>query len=115
MKKICIAVIATIISAIAFGQDSTVQMFGKILDEDNSPIANVKIVLKGTKYETVTNGKGQYFFMLPAKKGVLIYSHPDYKTKEGQFTGTPQATDLRLIVEKKKRPMNNLLSTKKFF
>lgn len=103
MKKISVVAFATIISAIAFGQDSTVQMFGKILKENNEPIANVKVVLKGTKYETITNGEGRYFFMLPAKKGVLVYSCPGYKTKESNFTGTPQATDLYLIPEKKKK------------
>ena len=64
MKKISIVAIATLLSIIAFGQDRTVQMFGKILDENKNPIANVKIVLKGTKYETVTNSEGQYFFMI---------------------------------------------------
>jgi hypothetical protein len=103
MKKISLVTIATILSVIAFGQDSTVQMFGKILDKNKNPIANVKIVLKGTTYQTVTNGEGHYFFMLPAKKGILIYSHPGYNTKESPFTGTPQATDLLLIAEKKKR------------
>jgi hypothetical protein len=103
MKKISIVAIATIISAIAFGQNSTVQMFGKILNENNEPIANVKVALKGTKFETITNGGGHYSFMLPAKKGVLVYSHSGYETKESQFTGTPQATDLYLIAKKKRK------------
>lgn len=103
MKKISIVAIATIISVIAFGQDSTVQMFGKILNESNEPIAKVKVVLKGTRFETMSNGEGHYFFMLPAKKGVLVYSHSGYETKENKFTGTPQATDLYLIAEKKRK------------
>jgi hypothetical protein len=103
MKKTSIIAVAILVSAIAFGQDSTVQMFGKIINENNQPIANVKVALKGTKYETRSNGEGQYFFMLPAKKGILVYSHSGYETKENQFTGTPQATDLYLIAEKKKK------------
>ena len=103
MKKISLVAIATILFIIAFGQDSTVQMFGKISDANENPIANVKIVLKGTKSETMTNGEGHYFFMLPAKKGVLVYSHSGYETTERNFTGTPQATDLYLIAEKKKK------------
>ena len=56
MKKISTVAIATVLSFIAYGQDSTVQMFGKIVDANKNPIENVKIVLKGTKYETMTNG-----------------------------------------------------------
>lgn len=103
MKKISTVAIATVLSFIAYGQDSTVQMFGKIVDANKNPIANVKIVLKGTKYETMTNGEGHYFFMIPAKKGVLVYSHSGYETKENKFTGTPQASDLYLVSAKKEQ------------
>ena len=102
MKKITIIAIITLIATIAFGQENSVKVFGKILSENNKPIAHVKVILKGTKYETMTNGEGKYSFMLPATKGVLVYSHLGYVAKETQFTGTPQATDLYLVAKNKK-------------
>lgn len=91
-----------IISVIGFAQDQTVEMFGKIFDKDMKPIANVKVKLKGTKFRTLTNGDGSYFFKLPSKKGILVYSHKKYRTKETEFTGTPQASDLILEEEESK-------------
>ena len=78
-------------------------MFGKIFDKNMKPIENVTVLLKGTKFKTTTNGEGSYFIMLPARKGVLIFSHIGYETKENHFTGTPQATDLILIEKGKKK------------
>ena len=106
MKKLCLSACASIFSIVAFSQDSTVQMFGKIFDKNMNPIENVTVVLKGTKFKTTTNGEGSYFLMLPAHKGVLVYSHAGYATKENHFTGTPQATDLILIEEKTKKKTN---------
>ena len=103
MKKIRLFAVAAMFSTVAIAQDSTVQMFGKIFNKKLEPIENVTVVLRGTKYKATTNEEGRYFFMLPAKKGTLIYSHEGYKTKENKFTGTPQATDLILIDEKEKR------------
>ena len=78
-------------------------MFGKIFDKNMNPIENVVVMLKGTKFKTTTNGKGSYFLMLPARKGVLIFTHTGYQPKENHFTGKPQATDLILIEEKTKK------------
>ena len=102
MKKITITLLAVIISALAVAQNKTVEMFGKILDKDMKPIANVIVTLKGTKFKTVTNGEGNYHFMLPAKKGSIVYSRQGYIKKETTFTGTPQATDLTLEEVKSK-------------
>ena len=103
MKKIGLALTAAMLGAVAIAQDNTVQVFGKVFDKDMKPIENVTIVLKNTKFKTKTNGEGSYFFMLPARKGILIFSHAGYEIKENQFTGTPQVTDLILSAEKKKK------------
>jgi hypothetical protein len=100
MKKMTLSFLVIGLSFIALGQKGKVQMFGKILDKDMKPIANVSVVLKGTKYKTTTNGEGVYSFNLPPKKGTVIFSHEGYATKESEFTGTPQATDLVLVEDK---------------
>ncbi len=106
MKSICLYIMSICLSVGAIGQTRNVEMFGKIMDHDMRPIPNVTIALKGTEFKTKTDSLGQYKFMLPPTEGKLIYSHPDYITKEEKFTGTPQATDLILVVKK----INSLFS-----
>lgn len=101
MKKLSLALLAVSIIAIAFSQDHKVQMFGKIIDENQKPIAKVTIELRDTEFKTETDDAGKYFVMLPAKKGILVYSCKGYKTKKLEFTGTAQANDLILEAEKK--------------
>jgi predicted small secreted protein len=103
MKKISLVVAAAMLAAFAFAQDNTVQVFGKVFDKDMKPIENVTIALKNTKFKTITNGEGSYFFMLPTQKGILVFSRAGYQIKENKFTGTPQATDLILSADKKKK------------
>jgi hypothetical protein len=97
MKKIIFEAFTTFLCLTTFSQDSAkVQMFGKVLDVNNKPVKNVTVILKGTDLNTTTNWDGTYFFMLPARKGMIVYYHEGYAKKEIAFTGTPQANDILL-------------------
>jgi TonB-linked SusC/RagA family outer membrane protein len=54
---------------------------GKIVDDTNSPLPGVSIVLKGTQRGTVTDGNGQYRIEVP-DKATLIFSYVGYLAQE---------------------------------
>ena len=96
MRKRLFFVWLIVLTISANSQDSIVQMFGKVIDITNKPIEKVIVILKGTNFKTTTNVEGRYFFMLPARRGTIVYSLAGYGTKEIPFTGTPQANDILL-------------------
>lgn len=60
---------------------------GKVIDEEDNPIAGVSILLKGTKTGTITNDKG--IFSIESVIGnSLIFSAIGYETKEIKITVT---------------------------
>ncbi|HEY4196198.1 MAG TPA: TonB-dependent receptor [Mucilaginibacter sp.] len=59
---------------------------GKVVTEDNNPAENVSVILKGTKYGTITDDDGEFQFRVPAGNYTLIISHTGYKTQEAEIT-----------------------------
>lgn len=55
---------------------------GKVVDETNSPLPGVSIVLKGTQRGTVTDGNGQFKLDVPDAKATLIFSFVGYQPQE---------------------------------
>lgn len=72
---------------------------GKIVDETNSPLPGVSIVLKGTQRGTVTDGNGQYRIEVP-DKATLIFSFVGYIPQE-IVVGTQTALNLTLRADSK--------------
>lgn len=55
---------------------------GKVVDETNSPLPGVSIVLKGTQRGTVTDGNGQFKLDVPDANATLIFSFVGYQPQE---------------------------------
>ncbi|MDF7820816.1 TonB-dependent receptor [Runella sp. MFBS21] len=55
---------------------------GKVIDETNSPLPGVSIVLKGTQKGTVTDGNGQFKLDVPDANATLIFSFVGYEPQE---------------------------------
>jgi iron complex outermembrane receptor protein len=55
---------------------------GKILTEDNQPAENVSVMLKGTKYGTITDENGEFLLRAPVGNYTLIVSFTGFKTQE---------------------------------
>lgn len=55
---------------------------GKVVDETNSPLPGVSIVLKGTQKGTVTDGNGQFKLDVPDANATLIFSFVGYQPQE---------------------------------
>jgi TonB-linked SusC/RagA family outer membrane protein len=55
---------------------------GRILDDQNQPLAGVSVVVKGTTSGTVSNADGNYTVNAPAGATTLVYSYIGYVTQE---------------------------------
>jgi hypothetical protein len=59
------------------------QIAGRISDEKNEPLANVSVILKGTKEGTTTDSKGGYSIKIPdAGNTILVFSFIGYENQE---------------------------------
>ncbi|CAG5005644.1 TonB-dependent receptor P26 [Dyadobacter sp. CECT 9275] len=72
------------------GQAPKKSVSGKVLDETNSGIPGVSVVLKGTQTGTTTDNEGFFQLQLPTEAGseaVLVFSFVGYKTQEMAIGG----------------------------
>ena len=71
---------------------------GRVTDEDDGPIANVSVVIKGTKMGTVTDNRG--IFSIEAGVGnVLVFSSISYETKEIKINSASVIIKLSLQIK----------------
>lgn len=78
-----IAVLLNFISLVAQSQSTVVS--GKVLDDGNSAVPGVNIILKGTTQGVVTNASGEFSISIEtsqAKDAVLVFSFIGFKTVE---------------------------------
>jgi Ca-activated chloride channel homolog len=58
-------------------------IIGKVTSaDDGSVLPGVNVMLKGTALGSVTDGKGEYHIIVPAKGGTLVFSFIGFQTKE---------------------------------
>lgn len=58
-----------------------VAVSGQVVDESNSPMPGVNIVVKGTSLGVTTDGEGRYSLSVP-EDAVLVFSFVGYQTRE---------------------------------
>ncbi|QWX82962.1 carboxypeptidase-like regulatory domain-containing protein [Cellulophaga sp. HaHaR_3_176] len=79
-------------------QDATYQVKGVVIDETNSPLPGVSVVLKGTTDGVVTDIDGKFEFMKPLKKGdELVFSYIGYQTIKHTVTNN-KADNLNIAI-----------------
>jgi TonB-dependent starch-binding outer membrane protein SusC len=61
-------------------QEITVR--GKVMDDANTPIPGVNILLKGTTVGTTTDVDGSYSIVVPDRNGILVFSFIGYLSQE---------------------------------
>src|SRR6202012_1534912 len=59
---------------------------GKVVTENNEPAENVSVILKDTKFGTVTDDDGEFHFRVPAGNYTLVISHTGFQTQETTVT-----------------------------
>jgi TonB-linked SusC/RagA family outer membrane protein len=79
MKKILL-ILFVITGLSAFSQERNVQ--GIVSDDNGEPIPGVNVVEKGTTKGTITNIDGEYNFIVPSEKSVLVFSFIGFATQE---------------------------------
>ncbi len=84
MKKLIILLQFVLICSTLFGQKT---ITGKVSDNKKNPIDNVTITAKISKISTQTDTKGLYKITVPQNEKVLIFSHPQFETKELAING----------------------------
>jgi TonB-dependent starch-binding outer membrane protein SusC len=73
---------------------------GKVVNENNSPIAGVTVQLKNSTTITTTDTDGNFVLTLPSGGGVLVFSYVGYTSRE-----LPASSNMSVQLQ----PMNNTL------
>ena len=69
-------------NSIAFAQQPTKQITGKVSDESGNPLPGVSVVIKGTTTGTVTDSDGEYQIKINGNAQTLVFSFIGMETKE---------------------------------
>ena len=80
MKKVYLFLLAVICLSIQTYAQRTIT--GKVTDDKGNPVANVSVLVKGTKVGTVTKEDGSYTISTPQNGGTLVFSSVDYAQQE---------------------------------
>lgn len=75
-----VLLICLLLSAALFAQQRTIT--GTVNDENNAPLPNVNITLKGTTQTVTAGANGQFSITVPATGAVLVFSYVGYAPQE---------------------------------
>lgn len=70
---------------VAFRVYDPLLVFGKVVDNNGSPIAGVVVTVKGGKTSAVTNAQGAFAIIVPDSTATLVVSTVGFVTKETRF------------------------------
>ncbi|THU36129.1 SusC/RagA family TonB-linked outer membrane protein [Niastella caeni] len=87
------------VPALAFQQPERI-IKGKVTDDNNEPLANVSISLKGSRKSVMTDQEGKFEISVTSAKAVLLISSIGYITKEVQVDNQ-NSIDVKLTHQSK--------------
>lgn len=85
-KRLFNFLLVTLITLQAMAQN--VLVTGKIVDQTDTPLIGVKVVVKGSTNAAITNLNGE-FDLMASKNAILVFSYIGMKSQEQTFVGTP--------------------------
>jgi hypothetical protein len=87
MNLRCIILFITLLSSLCcFAQKRPATISGRVLDENESPLAGVSITILGQQRGTSSNDSGSFSINIPAERAIaLIFSFNGYKTIQKNF------------------------------
>lgn len=59
-----------------------VEVRGKVADENNGPLANVSVTIKGSSTGVTTTGNGEFMIKVPDEHAVLVFSYVGFQSQE---------------------------------
>jgi hypothetical protein len=86
IRQILFTATCILISILSFSQKNAALVSGKVMDETESPLANVSVTILGQSKGIITNDSG--FFKIKAEAGkafALIFSYTGRKTEQRNF------------------------------
>ncbi len=79
---------------------------GRIVDETNTELPGVSIVLKGSLVGTTTDEKGEFSLRVPDSKGILVFSYVGYITQEVSFNSQ---TRLDIVMKEDQKSLEEIV------
>lgn len=84
---------------LAFAQRKSAVVSGKVVDENENPMANVSIIILGRQTGIVSNDSGTFRIQVPADRAfALVFSFTGYKTEQRNFLLNEGETE-RIVVK----------------
>ncbi len=85
-RQILLILIAFVFPFITFSQKKSAFVSGKVLDENESPLPKVSVVILGRQTGTSTNDSGYFRIKVPADRAfALVFTYAGYKTEQKNF------------------------------
>ena len=98
MRKLLLLFAAVVLSVCQLWAQRTI--IGKVADDKGNPMANVSVVIKGTKTGTVTKIDGSYSIVIPASAKTLIFSSVEGGSQEVNI-GEQSTIDVAMKAQEK--------------
>lgn len=61
---------------------NSIEIKGIVVDESNTPLTGVSVIIKGTLVGTITNLDGEFTIQIPEKQGILVFSMIGFDIEE---------------------------------
>ncbi|HTE24147.1 SusC/RagA family TonB-linked outer membrane protein [Flavitalea sp.] len=100
MKRLLLIFFLFTVLGSVTAQDSTLR--GKVIDNTNTPLSGVSIVVKGTAISAVTDDDGQFNLKVPSNKSsTLLVSYVGFQSKEIAINGNQRQVSISLAPDSK--------------
>jgi len=98
--RLPILVLTILLASSSFAQKKSATVSGKIIDENEDPIAQVSVTILGQQKAILTSDSGRFQIKVPADKAfALIFSYSGYKSTQQNFLlneGEEESVTVRL-------------------
>lgn len=85
-RQIPLTAVCLLLSLFAFSQKKTATVSGKVVDENEKPLAQVSVTILGQTKGIVTNDSGYFRLQVPADKAfALVFSYTGRNTEQKNF------------------------------
>ncbi len=75
-RQILLTIFCTLLTAIAFSQKKSAFVSGKVVDENETPLPNVSVVILGQSKGIITNDSGYFRIKIEAEKAfALVFTY----------------------------------------
>ncbi len=97
-KRSSLLTLLLLSSFFVFAQKKSATVSGKVLDDNENPLAKVSIVILGKTTGTITNDSGFFTIKVPADRAVaLVFSYAGYKTEQRNLYLSEKETENIII------------------